>query len=119
MSAASIPLCDLSYWRRSTGSKPPVEPAVCSSFRSRPLRPCRVLLTRGARVHLFPTPPFPRWPFESERKKERSLNAGGGDINPGSRFFTPTTRRYPTTLDELEKLGDKRFLRRRYKDPIT
>src|SRR5437764_5414569 len=62
---------------------------------------------------------LPRVAFESERDKEQVLIDRGEGYKRGIQLFYLANRRYPTTLEELEKLGDKRFLRRRYKDPIT
>jgi len=62
---------------------------------------------------------IPRVAFESERDKEQTLLDRGEGYKRGIQMFYVANKRYPTSLDELEKLGDKRFLRRRYKDPIT
>jgi hypothetical protein len=62
---------------------------------------------------------IPRVAFESERDKEQVLIDRGEGYKRGIQLFYLANRRYPSTLDELEKLGDKRYLRRRYKDPIT
>ncbi len=62
---------------------------------------------------------FPRVAFETERDKEQLLiDRGEQYIRAIQLYYVANNRQYPTSLDDLEK-REKRFLRRRYKDPYT
>jgi len=61
----------------------------------------------------------PRLATESLRAKEQLLIDRGEQYQRAIQVFVRTIRKYPQTLDELEKFQDKRFLRQRYKDPFT
>jgi hypothetical protein len=62
---------------------------------------------------------LPRVAFESERDKEQLLIDRGEQYTRAIQlYYLANNRQYPTSLDDLEK-REKRFLRRRYKDPYT
>lgn len=62
---------------------------------------------------------LPRVAFESERDKEQLLiDRGEQYIRAIQLYYVANNRQYPTSIDDLEK-REKRFLRRRYKDPYT
>lgn len=61
---------------------------------------------------------LPRAAFESVRDKEQLLIDRGGQYKRAIEVYFAVNKRYPATLDDLEK-GDKRYLRRRYKDPLN
>lgn len=61
----------------------------------------------------------PRVAFESERQKEQLLIDRGEQYKRAIQLFRIANNRFPTTLEELEKYQDKRYLRHRYKDPMT
>ncbi len=61
---------------------------------------------------------LPRVAFESVRDKEQLLIDRGGQYKRAIEVYFAVNKRYPATLDDLEK-GDKRYLRRRYKDPLN
>jgi hypothetical protein len=62
---------------------------------------------------------LPRVAFESEREKEQLLIDRGEQYTRAIQlFYLANNRRWPTSIDDLEK-REKRFLRRRYVDPYT
>jgi hypothetical protein len=61
----------------------------------------------------------PRVVFESQRVKEEMLIERGEQYKRGIQLYVRKFQRYPATLDDLEKSNNIRFLRRRYKDPLT
>lgn len=62
---------------------------------------------------------MPRQVFESQRVVEQDLVYRGEQYQRAIQLFVRANRRYPASMDELESLSNKRFLRRRYKDPMT
>jgi hypothetical protein len=61
----------------------------------------------------------PRVAFESARDKEQILMDRGNQYKRAIELFYTVNKRYPAELKDLENTNDKRFLRRRYKDPMT
>jgi len=66
----------------------------------------------------------PRVAFEAERQRELLLVDRGNQFKRAIQVFVTDknnnpTRRYPASLDELESFNNHRYLRRRYKDPMT
>jgi type II secretory pathway pseudopilin PulG len=57
--------------------------------------------------------------FEIKRDREEELIHRGVQYSRAIRRFIKTVGRYPVSVEELEGKNDIRFLRRRYKDPIT
>ena len=62
---------------------------------------------------------LPRLMFEAQRDKEQLLIDRGEQYSVAIRRFYVKAGRYPMTMDELESFQSMRFLRRRYKDPMT
>ena len=66
----------------------------------------------------------PRVAFEAERQRELLLVDRGNQFKRAIQVFVTDktnnpTRRYPATIEELENFNNHRYLRRRYKDPMT
>lgn len=61
----------------------------------------------------------PRVAFESQRNKEQLLIERGEQYKRAIELFVRKEGRYPSNMDELEKLNNRRYLRRRYVDPMT
>jgi len=63
----------------------------------------------------------PRIAFETQRQKEQMLIERGQQYKRAIQLFlrANNNQRWPASLDELESFNGKRFLRRRYKDPMT
>jgi type II secretory pathway pseudopilin PulG len=57
--------------------------------------------------------------FRVKRDREEEMVHRGVQYSRALRRFVKKTGRYPTRLEELENTNNIRFLRRRYKDPIT
>ena len=62
---------------------------------------------------------LPRLVFESQRLKEDELVYRGEQYSRAIQLYVRKNKKYPQTLDDLEKGGEVRFLRRKYKDPMT
>jgi len=63
----------------------------------------------------------PRIAFETQRQKEQMLIERGEQYKRSVQLFlrANNNQRWPASLDELESFNGRRFLRRRYKDPMT
>jgi type II secretory pathway pseudopilin PulG len=61
----------------------------------------------------------PRYAFEAERQKEQLLVDRGEQYQRAIQLYVRKLKKYPASLDDLEKSTNIRFLRRRYKDPMT
>ena len=75
-----------------------------------------VFLMAGA-VALMLYRQMPRVAFETERDREQLLIDRGEQYKRGVQLFYLANKKLPSTLEELEKFQDKRYLRRRYKVP--
>jgi hypothetical protein len=62
---------------------------------------------------------LPRVAFESQRTKEQLLIDRGNQYKRAIQLFYRKNKRFPTTMDELEKFQEVRYLRQKYKDPMT
>src|ERR1019366_7738064 len=67
---------------------------------------------------------MPRVAFEAERQKELLLIDRGNQFKRAIQVFVTDktgnpTHRYPASIDELESLNNRRYLRRKYVDPMT
>src|SRR6266481_166963 len=62
----------------------------------------------------------PRVAQQVKREKEEELIHRGQEYCAAiGKFFKANNGLYPSSLDQLENTNNKRFLRRRYKDPMT
>ena len=58
--------------------------------------------------------------FDSQRQKEQLLIERGEQYKVAIRRFVQANQnRWPASMDELESFNNRRFLRHRYKDPMT
>lgn len=62
---------------------------------------------------------LPRIAFERQREKEQLLIERGEQYRRAIQLFVRKFNRYPAQLSDLENTNNIRFLRRRYKDPMT
>jgi hypothetical protein len=62
---------------------------------------------------------LPRAAFESARDKEQLLMDRGNQYKRAIQVFYAENKRYPAELKDLESFTNKRYLRRRYIDPMT
>jgi type II secretory pathway pseudopilin PulG len=57
--------------------------------------------------------------FQIKRDREEEMIHRGVQYSRAVRKFVTKFKRYPSSMEELESTNNIRFLRRRYKDPIT
>ena len=62
---------------------------------------------------------LPRLVFETQRVKEQDLIDRGEEYRRAIQLYVRRFKKYPASLDDLEKADNIRFLRRRYPDPMT
>ncbi len=62
---------------------------------------------------------LPRAAFESARDKEQLLMDRGNQYKRAIQLFYAVNQRYPSEIKDLENTNEKRYLRRRYIDPMT
>lgn len=62
---------------------------------------------------------MPRVAFEHQRTKEALLVERGEQYVRGLTVYYRKNNKFPQTLDELERTNNIRFLRKRYRDPMT
>ncbi len=62
---------------------------------------------------------MPRVIFEGQRQREQLLIDRGEQYQRAIRVYYRRYRRYPPDLEALENTDNRRFLRRRYRDPMT
>ena len=62
---------------------------------------------------------LPRLVFEAQRIKEQELIQRGLEYRRAIQLYVRKNKRYPQSLDDLERGTGIRYLRRRYKDPMT
>src|SRR5437763_633547 len=62
---------------------------------------------------------LPRVAFEAQRDKEQLLIDRGEQYSRAIQLFVRKYNRFPQDMDALENTQSIRFLRRKYKDPIT
>jgi len=62
---------------------------------------------------------LPRTAFESVRGKEELLVDHAHEYERAIQLYVAQFHAYPASMDDLEKANNKRFLRRKFKDPFT
>lgn len=62
---------------------------------------------------------LPRAAFESARDKEQLLLDRGNQYKRAIEVYYAVNKRYPPEIKDLEESNQKRYLRHRYKDPLT
>jgi len=62
---------------------------------------------------------LPRAAFEAQRHRELLLIDRGEQYQRAIQLYFRKIRRFPANLEQLENTNNYRFLRRRYRDPIT
>jgi type II secretory pathway pseudopilin PulG len=72
-----------------------------------------------ALMAIFATAALPAFKFVMQRDQEEELIHRGVQYTRAIRAYYKKTGRYPTRLEDLENTNNLRFLRKRYKDPIT
>jgi type II secretory pathway pseudopilin PulG len=62
---------------------------------------------------------IPRVAFESQRNREELLVARGEQYKRGVELYYRKLKTYPQKIEDLENTNNFRFLRKRYRDPLT
>jgi len=62
---------------------------------------------------------IPRVAFESEREKEQLLISRGEQYKRAIQMYVVAYKKYPAKIEDLENTNNKRYLRKRYIDPMT
>ena len=62
---------------------------------------------------------LPRVAFEKQRDREQVLIERGEQYKRAIQLYFRKVKNYPPTIEALENTNNVRFLRRRYKDPLT
>jgi type II secretory pathway pseudopilin PulG len=62
---------------------------------------------------------LPRAVFESQRNREQTLIDRGEQYRRAIQVYYRAFQRYPPDLDALDNTNNRRFLRHRYRDPMT
>jgi hypothetical protein len=62
---------------------------------------------------------LPRVAFEAQRNREQLLIDRGEQYSRAIQLYVRKVKSYPTSIDQLEKTSEIRFLRKRYVDPMT
>src|SRR5580698_8085993 len=62
---------------------------------------------------------LPRVAFESERDKEQTLIDRGEQYKRAIQLYVAAVKKFPQKIEDLEDTNNKRYLRRRYIDPMT
>jgi hypothetical protein len=57
--------------------------------------------------------------FEAQRQKEQTLIDRGDEYEHAIKLFYRRNQRFPTALDQLDKFNNIRYIRHRFKDPLT
>jgi type II secretory pathway pseudopilin PulG len=62
---------------------------------------------------------IPRVAFQAQRQKEQLLMERGEQYQRAIQLFVRANGRYPGKIEDLENFNNRRFLRHKFKDPIT
>ncbi|MCZ2155699.1 MAG: hypothetical protein LC114_17675 [Bryobacterales bacterium] len=62
---------------------------------------------------------LPRVAFEAQRDRETTLVERGEQYRRAIELYVRKNNRYPARIEDLERDQDRRYLRHRYKDPMT
>jgi type II secretory pathway pseudopilin PulG len=62
---------------------------------------------------------LPRFAFEAQRDKEQTLIDRGEQYKRAIQVYVRQNKRFPAKIEDLEDTNGKRYLRKRYVDPMT
>src|SRR6267378_4510258 len=96
-------------------------------FRRQPIRPhsrehgyiLLTLMLMTVALVIAAAAVLPSISFEIRRDREEELIHRGVQYSRAIRSYYKKFGRYPTRIEELESTNNLRFLRKRYKDPLT
>jgi type II secretory pathway pseudopilin PulG len=78
-----------------------------------------LVLLMGAIMAISLYMEIPRVGFETQRQKEQVLIQRGEQYKRAIQLFVRANNRWPAKIEDLESTNGRRFLRRRYIDPMT
>lgn len=78
-----------------------------------------VVFAMAAIVAMFLYMQLPRVAFESERDREQILIDRGEQYKRAIQLYVNAWKKYPQKIEDLENTNNKRYLRKRYIDPMT
>jgi hypothetical protein len=78
-----------------------------------------IVFLMAAAIALMLYRQIPRVAFESQRDKEELLIEHGEQYKRGIQLYYVAFKKYPAKIEDLENTNNKRFLRRRFIDPMT
>ncbi len=78
-----------------------------------------LVFAMAAAAAIFLYMQLPRVAFEAQRDREELLLQRGREYRRAVELYVRKNNRYPDKIEDLERQQDARFLRRRYKDPLT
>ncbi len=78
-----------------------------------------VVFLMAAMIAMYLYMQLPRVAFESERDKEQSLIDAGEQYKRAIQLYVAAVKKYPQKIEDLENTNNKRYLRKRYIDPMT
>jgi len=78
-----------------------------------------IVFVFAAAVALMLYRQMPRVAFETQRDKEMLLIERGGQFKRAIQLYYVAYKKWPSKIEDLENTNDKRYLRRRYVDPMT
>jgi hypothetical protein len=97
----------------------PAVPAKTTARRSERGFALLIVFLLAAAVALMLYQQIPRVAFESQRDKEELLIEHGQQYTRAIQLYFVAFKKYPSKIEDLENTNDKRFLRRRFIDPMT
>jgi len=78
-----------------------------------------LVFVMAATICIFLYMQMPRVAFEAMRAKEEMLIERGEQYKRAIQLFVRQNKNYPSKIEDLENFNGKRYLRQRYKDPMT
>lgn len=78
-----------------------------------------LVFVMAATICIFLYMQMPRVAFEAARAKEEMLIERGEQYKRAIQLFVRQNKNYPSKIEDLESFNGKRYLRQRYKDPMT
>lgn len=78
-----------------------------------------MIFCMAAMVSIMLYSQMPRVAFEAQRDKEQLLIDRGEEYSRAVSLYVRKLKKFPATMEALENTNNIRFLRKRYKDPLT
>lgn len=92
---------------------------ICERWRQERGSALLIVFLFAAMIAIMLYMELPVAAFEAERNKEQLLIDRGNEYAHAVKLFVKKFGMYPASIDQLENTNRMRFLRRRFKDPLT